>query len=61
MEGVKCNVLKMLGLISYQERKKNREVERIISKIERLLLWANETINAETKNKNLPGRTPNGK
>lgn len=61
MEGVKRHVLKMIALVSSQERSKNREAERIIAKIERLLLWANETINADTKFKNLYGGNPNGK
>lgn len=61
MEGVKSHVLKMIQLISLRERIKNREVGLILFKIERLLLWANESMDADTKFKNLQGRIPNGK
>lgn len=61
MEGVKKHVMKMIHLVSGYERRKNREVERIIYRIERLLLWANESIDADTSSKTMNGRLQNGK
>jgi hypothetical protein len=61
MEGVKSHVLKMIQLVSRRERMRNAEVGLILFKIERLLLWANESFDADTKFKNLQGSIPNGK
>jgi hypothetical protein len=61
MEGVKNHVLKMIQLVSRDERRKNPAVGLILFKIERLLLWANESANTDTKFKNFQGRIPNGK
>lgn len=61
MEGVKNHVLKMIQLVSRRERIKNAKVGLILFKIECLLLWANESMDADTKFKNLTGRIPNGK
>lgn len=61
MEGVKSHVMKMIHLVSGFERRKNHEVERAIFRIERLLLWINESIDADTKSKTINGRSKNGK
>lgn len=49
MERIKGQVLRMLMLISNEEKRRNYETKRVIHRIERILLRADETINAETK------------
>jgi hypothetical protein len=61
MGGVKNKIEKLIGLVSSQERRKNREVEQILYRIECLLLWLSESIHTDTKDKNLDGRVINGK
>lgn len=49
MDELKYHVKKMIQLISHREREKNPNVKHIVDKLERLLLWATESIKAESK------------
>lgn len=61
MEKLKGQIQKMIELISKRERKSNYQIEQIIFKIERLVLWITETNKAETKAKNINESRTNGK
>lgn len=60
MDGVREHVTKLIGLVSGRERR-NPAVKRIIFRIERLMLWINESIHADTNSNKLNGRDTNGK